>query len=391
MPNINSIETLGPAEGGVEQLEDSQKINKLEFGRLLGAEDYKSIEEHMKSRFGDYEWGHYSGDFARFVENESEYLIKGTFKLIEKVVEAGRNGEPYDSVVFLDKSARPGAYLYREMIDMLTEKGYIEKNIKLPNVKFMDVGKVGEERKIKSEITSEYAREKMSPKFIGKKVLIVDEFRDSGVTLSNALGEFKSVYGNHIKDLKLDSIYQFSENGVAPFWYRDSSTKSLVRDADILGFLNAVDEALKNNSEDPLNKYTHNYSYKDENGNEVKKSMDYYLNANLKDIRSYRSLSEKLSKEVFVSLFDKVEKGSDYQDLEDIIEKSSPLVDVELTKKELEAVLKSRDINIIPGSLYDYFKYAGGRFAAPYHGDRESGLELREMLKTLTELVEERI
>jgi len=48
-------------------------------------------------------------------------------------------------------------------------------------------------------------------------------------------------------------------------------------------------------------------------------------------------------------------------------------------------------IKVDPKNLYDYFRYAGGRFAAPYLGSKENINRFRHMLDRLVELAGERI
>ena len=125
-------------------------------------------------------------------------------------------------VNLLDKSARPGAYLYREMISMLKEKGIIEGELALPEVKFMDIGKREEGSKVKSDFTASVLREKIKPENLGKRVLVVDEFEDTGATLRNALTEITDVYSSETQDFEVEGTYQYNQKIVCfikiPMW-----------------------------------------------------------------------------------------------------------------------------------------------------------------------------
>lgn len=389
MEIMETIESLTEENSEVQESDLEKPLNSPEgpISKLLDDDDLEVIEDKMNFSFRRCGWGHYTGEFARFVDNESEYLLKGTLRLIDKVVVQAENGEPYDTIFFLDKSARPGAYLYKEMVNVLRDKGYISEDLKLPEIKFMDVGKVREERKIKSDVTAGYMREKVKPEVLGHRVLIVDEFKDRGTTLSNAVDEFKDMYEDLIPDLYVDKVYQFNESGVATFWYRDSRSKSLVQDADITENLGGIDKAIKTGDESYLTNFKRGVY--DRGGTKIGTEV-VDLQTSLEELELLRSLASKVSRGVYIKLFDKSLDGCSLSDLEKIISESSPLVDVPEVKDELKAVLNSK-IKVVFGSLYDYFEYAGGRLAAPYQGDRESGLKLREMLKELSNLFAERI
>lgn len=381
--NPESISSIVPS---VENVSENDK--KLSFESLLNENDYKIIESDMDKEYGRFGWGYYSGDFARPEINESEYIIKGTLRLVQKVVEADSQGNPYDTIFFLDKSARPGAYIYRKIIDVLQDRGYISQDSKLPEIRFMDVGKVGEERKIKSEETARMFREKFSTANLGNKILIVDEFRDTGATLSNALKEFKEIYKDSPEHVfEVDTVYQFNENKIAPFWYRDSSTVSLVRDALITDNLRGVDLAVEKNDDSYLKNFER--VTKDKVGNVIERTV-VDLGTNLEEIELLRGLASKIDRKTYIKLFDSSLDNHSMTELEAILRSSIPTIELSDVKNELNAVLNSK-IKVMPGSLYDYFEYAGGRLAAPYRENRSSGLRFREMLSTLVKLFEEKL
>ena len=381
--NLESISSIVPS---VENVSENDK--KSSFESLLHDSDYRIIESDMDKEYGKFGWGEYSGDFARPEINESEYLLKGTLRLVQKVVDANSQGTPYDTVFFLDKSARPGAYIYRKIIDVLQDKGYLSEETKLPEIRFMDVGKVGEERKIKSEETARMFREKFSADNLGNKILIVDEFRDTGATLTNALQEFEEIYKKNPEHIfELDSAYQFNENKIAPFWYRDSGIVSLVRDALITENLRGIDLAVEKNDDSYLKNFER--VTKDKDGNVIESTV-VNLGTNLEEIEMLRGLASKIDRKTYIKLFDSSFDNHSMKELEAILRSSIPTIELSDVKNELNAVLNSK-IKVMPGSLYDYFEYAGGRLAAPYRENRSSGLRFREMLSTLVKLFEEKL
>lgn len=367
----------------------SEKSNTLEktlsLESILSNEDYKIIESKMDEEFGRFGWGEYSGDFARPEINESEYLIKGTLRLIQKVMDAD---PPYDSIVFLDKSARPGAQIYRMMIAMLKDKGFIKQDIDFPEIKFMDVGKQNEDKKIKSDYTKEMFRNIVKPEYIGSNILIVDEFKDTGVTLSGAATELKSIFeGYSEKPLKIDTYYQFSESsGIAPFYYRDSYKLSGVRDAEMSLYVRGIDTALNNNDEEILHRY------RVEQVVDGIKRVEYIdLNTSLYELKALKTLVEKIhTREIYCQLFNWHNDGNiSLDEAKKIIQSKLPNLDVNEIEDELKVVLQTK-IRVQPESLFDYFRYAGGRLAAPVI-DKRQFIIFRKMLNRLLQNVEERL
>lgn len=385
MSSTESITTLYSEESKPEGSRDFnvEQDGHLSFSGLLSESDLDSIEKSMKEKFDKDDWGFYSGDFARFVENESAYLVNGTFRLMEKVVNSSIEGDPFTSVIFLDKSARPGSYLYRKMADLLTDKGFIPKDLVLPEVKFMDVGKTKEGNKVKSLVTAEFMRESLKPEFLGNHILIVDEFKDTGATLANGVEEFKDIYREYIPDLRVDSIYHFNVDQVAPFWYRDSSTKSLVSDALSIATenLRKLDQALQT--------IEHTDAGLDGSSKLVEDGLRG-INTSYQEVKLLKNLSGRVSRDIFVEMFEIAQDGGGEERINKLIKETSPSLAVSSLEDEISAVANSK-ILIRPEDLYSYFKYAGGRLAAPYRGDRHEATSLREMMSTLVHLVADKI
>jgi hypoxanthine phosphoribosyltransferase len=375
MDSLEKIDSIVPS-AGVEKIENMESDVKI--SRLLNDDDMKSIEKSMLDKFTVFQWGErHAHEYARNVPNESRYFLEGTLNLIEKVVDATKSGEGYDTLIFLDKSARPGAYLYREMISMLKEKGIIEGELALPEVKFMDIGKREEGSKVKSDFTASVLREKIKPENLGKRVLVVDEFEDTGATLRNALTEITDVYSSETQDFEVEGTYQYNQKKIAPFFYQDSQRgASLVRDVESGFRIGELDDFIT------TGKLSEVVSIRDGVSEEGWSAFD--------DVMSYKSLAEKLPREVFVDVVESSDDGFSVSTMIEIIRKYRDDFDVESIVEDLNAVCRT-SIKAMPQQIYDYFKYAGGRLAAPLKGDREFGLNLRKMLKHLVFLSGEAI
>ena len=115
----------------------------------LGDAALTTIESKMRKdrEFGTL-WGFHEQGFARPERlNEAKYMLPGTLDLIEQVVQAESEGRPYDTIVFLDKSARPGAHLFNVLARDLKKRELLP-NIDFPEVKFMDLGKQDDPTKL---------------------------------------------------------------------------------------------------------------------------------------------------------------------------------------------------------------------------------------------------
>lgn len=165
-------------------------------------------------------------DFNQFLyENESMVenpynLIDGTANLIEQVIIRAKSGSPVDTLVFLDKSARPGAYLFNQLwhqlISQSTETGGVNK----PKIKFLNVGyddpNKHDHKKSLEELGVLYNRGDLSG-----NVIIVDEYIASGSS-SRLAGEAIQKAGYRMNNL--EAIQMFYE---CPSWYSDSSVKGV--------------------------------------------------------------------------------------------------------------------------------------------------------------------
>ncbi len=399
LDTIDESSYKSPDESSESVENENKEIERKPLTTLLSDIDLEAIEKTMKTEFGEfkeaYPWG---GGYdekelpRRKDTNESEYLLRGTLKLIDKIIDAVEKGDPYSTIIFLDKSARPGSYLYRVMVGMLQDKEYIPKDIELPDIKFMDVGKYGEEKKIKSEVTAEYVRETLPPDLIGPRVLIVDEFRDKGITLTNAFKEFREIYEKYVPNLKVDTAYHFNENKLSTFWYHDSRYISGVRDAEIGGNLKGIDDAISNNDNNLLHNFIRTSEKVEPGGYTSKIEEQVDLNTSLEELDMLKKLAISIpSREIYARLFNfHNDEEITIDEAKKLIEHNFPTVDLDEISKSIAYAMGTK-IKVDPKNLYDYFRYAGGRFAAPYLGSKENINRFRHMLDRLVELAGERI
>lgn len=374
-----------PPEARAEMEANSEKQEHHHL--TLTHEQLSHIDEKMEDEY-PLAWGHTDEEFARKNSiNEAQYMIPGSLKLIEKVMEAAESEDPYDVLVFLDKSARPSAYLYRRLWTHLQEKGLIDKSTERPRSQFMDIGKGDTIWKDDAPLDNDHVREVIKPEYVTprgseSKVLIVDEFKESGRTLNRAKTIFEDIYG-----VEPETTYQFAEQQ-APMWYKSTSQK-LVEDAQISErahtLLSATDEDLEKRGFAPT------------------------------DRESLKYLARHLPREAFINLYE--HRLDDFFDMDDegkeskeseleaeiqefVIEKQS--YDPSNTESDFEEELQNireniqriakSNLVIDPESVYDYYNAAAGHLSvARRDHHRESGVELRKMLNKVAELTTEEL
>lgn len=117
-------------------------------------------------------------------EEKRRELSEAAERFVQDVHERG-----YDSLVFLDKSARPYAALFRARWKTLYAKE------KMPDIRFANIG-----REKVFEIVEQDVREELSKQvrerydLEGKKVLIFDEYYSTGNTIKNAYSTFRGAF-----------------------------------------------------------------------------------------------------------------------------------------------------------------------------------------------------
>jgi hypoxanthine phosphoribosyltransferase len=150
-------------------------------------------------------------------------LLSGTANLINYVIDQQRQGLPFDTMFFLDKSARNGAYLFRTLWTELEKRNEIPEGVQMPHLRFIDIG-----HRDRKKYTSEFALTLLKQKFMpedveNKRVLIVDEYSNSKNTLKQSLKTIGSEFRTQVT-----GITQFRS---LPFWYSNSFGESGVEDA----------------------------------------------------------------------------------------------------------------------------------------------------------------
>lgn len=145
-----------------------------------------------------------------------ERLNNGTLSLINAILEEHTLGRPIDTLLFLDKSARNGAYLLKRMWHVLKREGQIPSEVLFPSVRFINIGRYSE-MKHGSVIAEKLLKSRLNPNdYVGKNVWVVDEYVGSGGSLRRALKLLFDLYG-----IKASGISQFSD---LPAWFDTSSS-----------------------------------------------------------------------------------------------------------------------------------------------------------------------
>lgn len=155
---------------------------------------YKEVEGDFRQV--DFNKGPQNGLIALFktrdlVPRGMKDLAEGTISLINKNLD-----KDIDTIFFLDKSARPAAYLFRETWRrLLPDK-------KLPNVCFINIGRYQSRSRHQRQLfelpqlsddTLNYLRKKFDG-IEDDKILVADEFVNTGESLKRAVGVIGKVF-----------------------------------------------------------------------------------------------------------------------------------------------------------------------------------------------------
>lgn len=143
----------------------------------------------------------------------ADNLIRGTVNLVNTVIEAQIKNDPYDTMVFLDLSARPAYYLFEKVLNKLEpefqEQGF---KIKKPKIRFLLAGTTDID-KYDSIISINKLKTIFDKNdFENKNILIVDEIIFSGTSSTSAK---KSLIKAKYHPKKIDVISQFKDQ---PEW-----------------------------------------------------------------------------------------------------------------------------------------------------------------------------
>lgn len=165
---------------------------------------------------------------------EYMHLTDNLIATLDGSIEHG-SGEPYDTVIYLDSSARPVDWMVRGLWDFAAKKDADGKPVPRPEVLFCNI----DARRTGFEITPEdtasladtYPTLRASDPSVKKRVLIVDEIAVSGETLDTAGDRFRAAF----PDVEFDTYAWLDEQGSNDLdnvrWYeRDSDRLRLVID-----------------------------------------------------------------------------------------------------------------------------------------------------------------
>ena len=162
-----------------------------------------------------------------------EVLMRGTMHLIDTIIQQARKGETIDTLLFLDKSARYGAYLLIQCWQEFAKRNEIPDGITLPTIRYVNIGRFDDE-KHETNIALQLLRAAFKPSdFEQRNVFIVDEVVASGGSLRLALKTFQEVFG-----VVATGIAQFKQ---CPIWYGAGNMLG-VEDPPIDGY---VEDGLK--------------------------------------------------------------------------------------------------------------------------------------------------
>ncbi len=179
--------------------------------------------------------------------------VRLTDDLIREVQEQG-----IDTVFFLDKSARPVAWLFRSLWPLMAEKGEDGAAVPMPKINFlnidrellgkvtgrsedseggMDVGRVDELQVESLRETyprveaQDVAHDETGEEGVSK-LLVVDEMRASGDTLAMAVGLLGRAFpASQVKGTHW--MMPSAKTGLAPVWYSAATSKGrLVSDTN---------------------------------------------------------------------------------------------------------------------------------------------------------------
>ena len=152
-----------------------------------------------------------------------EMMLEGTINLANTIIEQFDDNNPVDFLIFLDKSARNGAFMLKVLWKELDKRGEIPSGVNLPEIRFMNIGK-GDDRKHESEAALTLLKLKYGSTLKNKKLVLVDEYVETGNSLRLGLQTVKSIF----EPREIMGVQQFSS---APHWYHNDHFK-MVEDID---------------------------------------------------------------------------------------------------------------------------------------------------------------
>lgn len=255
-------------------------------------------------------------------------LIEGTVNLINAVIEKSSTKHPVKTMVFLDKSARNGAFLFSVMWREL-EKIKAIPNIPKPEIRFMNIGKHSNNKHSSGAALALLGSVFNKEDFPDGGVLVVDDYIESGDSAKRAMKTLLDEYNIHV-----NAISQFHD--ISP-WYH----------ADSVGVTGIADS------------YTNEY---DQIKFERLLTMDIQTALNLERIvNTPGARFQKLYQTVYAQLHDKT-SNTDVQELERMEDLNIPKEDVEM----LTDLIKKYGLKFDDGKYVEEFiRSAGGFLARP--------------------------
>jgi len=151
-------------------------------------------------------------------------LVEGTLNLINLIITRSQE-EPIDTLVFLDRSARPAQYLFRVLWDELKKTNKIPANQKRPAIRFINIGSVTRHSLTKpSEVEQFMQNTYRASDLHNRRVLVVDERTHSGGSVRRTMRLLNSVF-----EAQADGVSMFQ---TYPSWYLYHSHKGVVDSSD---------------------------------------------------------------------------------------------------------------------------------------------------------------
>lgn len=147
-------------------------------------------------------------------------LVKQTHEFMNIFSQMAEEKQLPDTIFFLDKSARPVAYLFRKLFK------YYCPDQEMPQVRFINIGKSGgtstsfnDDPKIIADTYGKHINQNGS-------ILVVDEISKTGETLNNAKDFLSKAFPNAL----VNGVTVYTQE---PEWYRDQSKEELLGVEDI--------------------------------------------------------------------------------------------------------------------------------------------------------------
>jgi len=141
------------------------------------------------------------------IKRQSKEIQQSLVRLINKSREQGTS-----CLFFLDKSARPVAWMYRQIWKGFVDKGSIPKEEAMPVIRFINIGRNQDENMFDSDSTAmELAKKKYKIPGEGS-IMVVDEHKEEGTTLTKAGKVIHSLFPDR-------DIISFVVFGAVPPWF----------------------------------------------------------------------------------------------------------------------------------------------------------------------------